>query len=121
MTDPGAPYCYRCPLCNRVTNWENLAKSATIHFALKRQTQKTYHICTNRKTANVQIIKPNAPGKVGEGDRPPTVEFIGGRCAEIPAEAPTRKSRPEKGRRMVTRNKRRTVQAKNKKNPRRFT
>ena len=95
FTDPGAAYFYRCPICNRVINSENLSRSVKMHFAMMRKTQKTYHITINHKSSNMQTIKPYTAGKAREGGKPPPKEFIEDRCRELPLEE-THKKNPTK-------------------------
>ena len=47
FADPGASFCYRCPICTRMVNWEHLPQSARMHFSMMHRAPITYHVTIN--------------------------------------------------------------------------
>ena len=72
FTDPSLEYCYRCPLCDRVVNGENLSQSIKIHFEIVHgQSTRKYEITTNHGQHQFTIEPAKITGKCREGAQPP--------------------------------------------------
>ena len=84
FADPGASFCYRCPICHRVVNWENLPEGVRMHFTMMRRAKTAYHITINNRASPLQIIRSPNAGKVREGGAPPSADFIGRSSPELP-------------------------------------
>ena len=73
FTDPRLEYCYRCPLCNRVINGENLSQSIKIHFEIVHgQSTRTFEVTTNHGQHHFTIAPAKITGKCREGAQPPS-------------------------------------------------
>ena len=75
--DPGADFCYRCPLCRKVINAEGILQKTRIHFdMLHRDSNKEFHITVNHKEESKIIIPARMTGKLRDGATPPTEDKI---------------------------------------------
>ena len=56
LADPGASFCYKCPICQRVIHLGHVPQSARMHFAVLRgRTTAEFHTTINR-TGHPEII-----------------------------------------------------------------
>ena len=98
FTDPAADYCYRCPLCYKTINKENLTDLIRLHFGMMHNDPHTeYSIIINGEIENPLIIgNLRKKGRNRDGAKPPAQEFMHKYCRELPASQPRfRKKRKE--------------------------
>ena len=85
FTNPKAGYCYRCPLCQKLINCENLATCLKLHFNMMHyDPMKEYSIIINGKydhPINIQNIRKR--GRNREGATPPEDGEVRTYCKEI--------------------------------------
>ena len=85
FADPGAGYCYRCPLCRKVINGEGVLQKIKIHFEMIHgDSNKEYHIVINGKEDAKVIIPSKSTGKLRDGAEPPTETRLASHGKELP-------------------------------------
>ena len=99
FTDPSSDYCYRCPLCKKTINRENLTDLIRLHFSMMHNKPNVeYSIVVNGKVDNPVIISNiGKKGRNRDGAQPPAQEFLEKYCGEIPhSQRQNKKQRREK-------------------------
>ena len=102
FTNPRAGYCYRCPLCDKLINCENLATCVKLHFNMMHyDPYKEYSIIINGKYEHPIIIQNiRKRGRNREGAKPPNSEELKQKCKELQPGVKKQKTNKEDAKKM---------------------